>query len=122
MKKRILFAEDEKALQMIYREELEEEGYEVCFADNGQEALASFLEGKFDLVILDIRMPVMDGLEALSRLRIQPGKVPVLIHSSHTGYIDDPRSLLADGFIRKTVDLNELKAKIKELFGHINSK
>jgi CheY-like chemotaxis protein len=93
MKKRILFAEDEKALQMIYREELEEEGYEVCFADNGQEALTSFLEGKFDLVILDIRMPVMD-----------------------------PRSLLADGFIRKTTDLNELKAKIKELFGHINSK
>jgi two-component system, response regulator, stage 0 sporulation protein F len=122
LKKRILFAEDEKALQMLYREELEEEGYEVCFAGNGQEALTSFLEGKFDLVILDIRMPVMDGLEALSRLRIRPGKVPVLIHSSHTAYMDDPRSLLADGFIRKTTDLNELKAKIKELFGHINSK
>ena len=113
---------DEKALQMIYREELEEEGYEVCVIGNGQEALTSFLEGKFDLVILDIRMPVMDGLEALSRLRSRNGKVPVLIHSSHTEYRDDPRVLLANGFIRKTFDISELKAKIKELFGHVNSK
>jgi CheY-like chemotaxis protein len=117
MQKRILLAEDEKALQMLYREELEEEGYEVCAVGNGQEALKRFLEGEVDLVVMDIGMPVMDGLEALSRLRSRNGMVPVLIHSSHTKYMDDPRSLLADGFISKTIDLRELKAKIKELLG-----
>jgi CheY-like chemotaxis protein len=115
MKKKILLAEDEEALQMLYREELEEEGYEVFAVGNNQEALNRFPEGKFDLVVMDIGMPVMDGLEALNRLKRRNGMVPVLIHSSHTNYMDDPRSLLADGFISKTIDLRRLKDKIKEL-------
>lgn len=117
MRKKILLAEDEKALQILYREELEEEGYEVYTVGNGQEALNRFQEGTFDLVIIDLRMPVMDGLEALSRLRSQNEKVPVLIHSSHPEYENDPRSLLANRFIKKSGDLRELKAKIRELLG-----
>jgi CheY-like chemotaxis protein len=117
MGKRILLAEDEKALQMLYREELEEEGYEVFAVGNNQEALNRFPEGKFDLVVMDIGMPVMDGLEALTRLRRRNEMVPVLIHSSYMNYMDDPRSLLADGFIGKTIDLRELKAKIRQLLG-----
>ena len=62
VRRKILLAEDEEALQILYREELEEEGYEVYTVGNGQEVLKSIQEGRFDLVIIDIRMPVMDGL------------------------------------------------------------
>jgi CheY-like chemotaxis protein len=115
MKKRILLAEDEKILQMIYREELEEEGYEVRAVSNGREALDSLQEGGFDLVIMDIVMPVMDGLEALSRLKRQNGKVPVILHTSHDKFLEDTRVLLSDAVIRKGADLDALKKKITEL-------
>jgi CheY-like chemotaxis protein len=115
LKKKILIAEDEKVLQMIYREELEEEGYEVCVANNGQEALNRLDEEKFDLVLLDIVMPVMDGISVLDRVKARNRNFPVVLHTSHPNYADDPRSLLADAFIIKSGDLVDLKTKIKSL-------
>jgi CheY-like chemotaxis protein len=79
MKRNILLVEDEEILRMIYREELEEGGYKVQAVSNGQEALDSFRHGKFGLVVMDILMPVMDGLETLSFLKREYGKVPVIL-------------------------------------------
>jgi PAS domain S-box-containing protein len=114
-KRKILLGEDEQFLQRIYQEELGEAGYEVRVAGSGRQVLKMIAEEKFDLVILDIKMPVLDGLETLTRLRNENHNLPVLIHTSHGEFQDDPRSLLAQGFIRKTIDLGELKGKIHEL-------
>ena len=72
--KKILVVDDEESIRFLYKEELEEEGYVVECAGNGEEALEKLFVFKPDLISLDIKMPGMDGLEALKRMcRPQPG-------------------------------------------------
>ena len=73
MKKKILVVEDEESLRLLYEEELKAEGYEVLTAGNGREAIQQLETGKPDLVLLDIVMPVMDGM---SRVHWKPDAVP----------------------------------------------
>ena len=68
MKKKILVVEDEESLRLLYEEELKGEGYDILTAKNGREAIRQLETGKPDLIILDIVMPVMDGMEALGRI------------------------------------------------------
>ncbi len=117
MKKKILLVEDEDALRMLYGEELEGEGYEVLKARNGKEALQQFDQGRPDLVLLDIVMPVMDGIEALARMKEKKRDVPVILHTSHRQYQKDRRSQAADALIIKSSDLAEMKEKVRELLG-----
>ena len=113
--KKILVAEDEEGLRLLYKEELESEGYEVLTAQNGKEAIQQLEEGKPDLVILDIVMPVMDGMEALGRILGKERKIPIILNTSYSGYQQDFMSWAADAYVTKSVDLTELKEKIKKL-------
>ena len=81
MKKKILVVEDEEGLRLLYKEELEAEGYEVLTAGNGREAIQQLETGRPDLVILDIVMPVMDGMEALGFRCLLPRAVqaPIIV-------------------------------------------
>jgi two-component system response regulator (stage 0 sporulation protein F) len=116
MKKRILVVEDEEVLRFLYEEELKSEGYEVLTAGNGKEAVQKVEEGKPDLVILDIVMPVMDGIEALSPILGTERKIPIILHTSHAEYQEDFKSWAADAYVIKSSDLSELKATIRHLF------
>ena len=115
MTKRILVVEDEENLRKLYEEELQEEGYEVFTAGNGKEALQEFERLKPDLILLDIVMPLMDGIEALRKIREKDKKVPVVLHTSHPEYHLDPRSQAADEFILESGDLRDLKERINRL-------
>ena len=115
MKRRILLIEDDAALRMLYEDELGEEGYEVLSARDGKEGIRRYEQERPDLVVLDIVMPLMDGLEALSRLRRENGKVPVILHTPHDKYLEDARVSLADAVIMKGNDLGGLKKKINDL-------
>jgi len=115
MKKKILIVEDEEGLRLLYKEELETEGYEVLTARNGKEAIKILEEGKPDLVILDIVMPVMNGMEALGRILGKDKKIPIILNSSYPGYRQDFMSWAADAYVMKSADLEELKNKVKEL-------
>jgi two-component system response regulator (stage 0 sporulation protein F) len=117
MRKKVLLVEDEDALRMLYGEELEGEGYEVLKARNGKEALQQFDQGDPDLVLLDIVMPVMDGMETLARMKEKKSDIPVILHTSHRQYQKDRRSLAADALITKSSDLGEMKEKVRELLG-----
>lgn len=114
MKKKILVVEDEEGLRLLYQEELEAEGYEVVTARNGKEAIEK-LEVKPDLIILDIVMPVMDGMEALGRILGKDRKIPIILNTSYPGYQQDFMSWAADAYITKSADLEELKRKVREL-------
>jgi len=115
MKKKILVVEDEEGLRLLYKEELEAEGYEVLTAQNGREAIQQLEEGKPDLIILDIVMPVMDGMEALGRIVGKERKIPIILNTSYPGYRQDFMSWAADAYVTKSTDLGELKDKVREI-------
>ena len=115
MKKKILVVEDEEGLRLFYEEELKEEGYEVLTARNGKEAIQRLEEGSPDLIILDIVMPVMDGMEALGRIVGKERKIPIILNTSYPGYQQDFMSWAADAYVTKSADLGELKKKVREL-------
>jgi len=115
LSQRILLAEDDEGLRLLYREELQAEGYDVVTACNGKEAIHELEQGPFDLVILDIVMPEMDGIEALGRIIGKHRKIPVILHTSHADYRRDFMSWAADAYLMKSSDLTELKQKVKEL-------
>jgi len=88
---------------------------EVLTAGNGREAIQQLEIGEPDLIILDIVMPVMDGMETLGRIVSKERKIPVILNTSYSGYQQDFMSWAADAYVTKSADLNELKKKIREL-------
>ena len=115
MQKRILVVEDEAALRLAYEEELKVEGYEVLTARNGKEALSRLKREKPDIIILDIIMPEMGGMEALIRILGEERNIPIILHTSYPEYKRDLMSWGADAYIMKSADLKELKEKVREL-------
>ena len=82
MKRRVLVADDEVSIRHLYKRELVKEGYDVLLASNGQEAIHQVQSERPDLVILDIRMPGMDGIQVLSRILEENNELPVIINSA----------------------------------------
>jgi len=113
--KRILLVDDDPVQRLVCRKELENDGYQVVPAADGLEAIACLKKEKVDLVVLDIRMPQMDGMEVLGKLLfLQPG-LPVVLYTAFDSYRDNFLSWAADAYILKSPDITELKTKIKEL-------
>ena len=80
---KILIVEDDEAQRFLYYEELVEEGYEVVLAKNGLEALKCLEGSPFDLIVLDIRMPVMNGTETLPKIVNRYKGIPVVLHTAY---------------------------------------
>ncbi len=116
-KKKIMVVDDEEAIRMLYEEEFDDEGYDVVSCSNGNEALEIFEKEKPDIVILDIAMPGMSGLEVLSKIKEKSPKTPVIMSTAYSHYKDDFYTYVADAYIVKSPDLTELKDKVKELLG-----
>jgi DNA-binding response OmpR family regulator len=113
----ILVVEDDRNQRGLYEEELKDEGYDVVTAADGREALAVAEQRRPSLVILDINMPVMDGLDTLSRLLEHDSKIPVIINTAYASYQDSFTSWSADAYVVKSSDLTELKNTVKRLLG-----
>ena len=113
--KTILVVDDDEAIRTLLQEELEDEGYKVLIAINARDALKMVAAEPLDLVILDIRMPGMDGLEALPRILGIKEALPVILNTAYSQYQESFMSWAADAYVVKSSDLTELKMKIKEL-------
>jgi DNA-binding response OmpR family regulator len=95
--------------------ELQDEGYEVDQASNGKEAFEKVKNNRYDLVILDIRMPEMDGIEALGKILSRDKKIPIIIYTAYSNYKSNFMTWTADAYITKSSNLDELKRKIQEI-------
>ena len=113
--KTVLVADDELSIRKLYERELGREGYNIVFANNGQEAIKVARESIPDLVIMDIRMPGMDGLEAMGRILEDNNQVPVVINTAFSSYQDSFLSWCADAYVTKSADLTELKDTVRNL-------
>ena len=114
--KSILIVDDEEGIRSLYTSEFAEEGYNMHAVSSGEEAL-KFVDTNqdVDLVILDIKMKDLDGLEVLESLRTKTNRVPIILNSAYSTYKNNFTSWLADAYLVKSSDLAELKAKVKEL-------
>ncbi len=116
-KARLLVVDDEENIRFLFKEELEEEGYSVDVASNGLEALDKIKQAAFDLVILDIKMPGMNGIEALNEIKNMNKSLPVILCSAYGEFKQDFSSWASDGYVVKSADTKELKQTIKNLLG-----
>jgi DNA-binding response OmpR family regulator len=111
---RILLVDDEQAVQTLLTYPLRKEGYEVIGAVDGQEALDRFAEQRFDLVVLDIMLPKLDGIEVCRRLRTR-SQVPIIMLTAKGDEIDKVVGLEmgADDYITKPFSVREFRSRVK---------
>ncbi|MBM4055584.1 MAG: response regulator [Planctomycetes bacterium] len=111
----ILLVEDDKNQILLYEQEIAIEGYKVVTAMNGLEAIEKARNYKPDLVVMDINMPKMDGIESMCRILSEHRNIPIIINTAYSNYQNNFMTWSADAYIIKSSDLKELKDKIKEL-------
>jgi CheY-like chemotaxis protein len=114
---RLLVVDDEESLRLLFKEELEDEGYGVELASNGLEAVEKVRSSPFDAVIMDIKMPVMDGIQALGEIKKIRKDQRVILCSAYGEYRQDFSSWISDGYVVKSADMSELKETIRRIIG-----
>jgi DNA-binding response OmpR family regulator len=112
---RILLVDDEQPIQTLLSFPLQRDGYDVVAAADGREALARFSEQVFDLVVLDLMLPRMDGLEVCRRLRAKGETVPIIMLTAKSDEIDKVLGLElgADDYITKPFSMREFRSRVK---------
>jgi DNA-binding response OmpR family regulator len=114
---KILCIDDDLSLLQLYKEELSEAGYQVVLAKDGKEGLSKFEKEKPNIVIMDIRMPVMDGIETLTAMLGKDRQVPVILNTAYPQYKENFMTWGAEAYVVKSSDLTELKKTIREVLG-----
>jgi two-component system KDP operon response regulator KdpE len=118
----VLVADDDAPILRLVRAKLQADGYAVVTAMNGQEAIEVFEREQPDIIVLDMMMPVMDGLEAMKRIR-QESTVPIVFLTARTSGADKVRSLDsgADDYVTKPFDPDELSARIAAVLRRVST-
>ncbi len=112
---KVLCVDDDLTLLNLYKIELSEEGYKVILAKDGKEALLKFVQEKPDVVVMDIRMPVMDGIQTLTAMLGRNRQIPVILNTAHPQFRENFMTWGAEAYVLKSSDLTELKQKIREV-------
>ncbi|KHE91810.1 MAG: response regulator [Candidatus Scalindua rubra] len=111
----ILWMEGNKNQRLLYEQEFRLEGYDILTAPNGNKALIKIRRQRPDIIIMDVYMPKMGGIEAMGKILNEYRDVPIIIYTAYNNYKDNFMSWAADAYIVKSSDLTELKSKVKEL-------
>jgi two-component system response regulator (stage 0 sporulation protein F) len=115
--KTILVVDDEPNVRRLIAETMNDEGYKVRTAGNGYEALAIIENESIDLVILDIKMPKLDGIGTLGKIREFKKDLPVILNTAYGEYkTSDYHTWVADAVVQKSSTLDELLDAINKIF------
>lgn len=116
MNNRILLMEDDTDIAEMVKDYISKEGYNITLAENGAEGLEKFKQERFDLILLDIMMPIMDGYETLGKIR-EFSKVPVIMLTARGTQMDKVIGFNkgCDDYVVKPFDLVELTLRIKAI-------
>ena len=106
---KILVVDDDPHILQLYKEELQEDGYEVVTASNGAEAMEVFEKENPDLVTLDILMPDIDGITVLRRMKELRPRMPIIMSTAYD-YRDDFAVWASEAYLVKSADLSEMKS------------
>ncbi|NMD38094.1 MAG: response regulator transcription factor [Christensenellaceae bacterium] len=122
MAKRILLVDDEPLIIKGLKYTLEQDGYETESAFDGEEALSKFFASEFDLVLLDVMLPKMDGITVCQRIR-EHSNVPIIMLTAKGEDMDKILGLEygADDYMTKPFNILEVKARIKTIMRRMNS-
>ncbi|MBD3160720.1 MAG: response regulator [Candidatus Eisenbacteria bacterium] len=110
---KLLIVDDDPNLLRLYREELEEEGYEVEVAAGAREAVEAFDRTSFDCVVLDVQLAEGNGLALLRRFLDLRTEVPVVLNTAYAFFKNDFSTWSAAAYVVKSSDLSELKAVVR---------
>ena len=111
---KVLCVDDDPSLLVLYYDELAGEGYKVILAKDGKEALMKFEKESPDIVVMDIRLPVMDGIQTLTAMLGKDRHIPIILNTSYSQYQENFLTWGAEAYVIKSSDLTELKQKIRE--------
>ena len=114
---RILVVEDESSIAQAVSSQLQHSGYEVKVTVNGQEALAAIAQQEFDLILLDLVMPGIDGFSVLTQLQQQRNKTPVIVMSNLNQQMDIKMAKelgAEDYFVKAITPLGQLEKEVKK--------
>jgi two-component system response regulator (stage 0 sporulation protein F) len=112
---KILCVDDDQTILQLYEEEFSEDGYEVVLAANGKEALIKYQTELPQLVIMDMRMPEMDGIEALNAILGKDRQASIIINTAFPQYRENFKTWGAETYLIKSSDLSKLKQKVREV-------
>ncbi len=112
---KVLIVDDEPHLRLLYETELSRAGYETLTASTAAQGLEYVQTMDPDLVILDIRMPGMDGIEALQRILDRDKRVPVILNTAFSSYRDNYLTWAADAYVTKSSDVTELLTTVRDV-------
>jgi len=110
---RIIIVDDEEHIRSLYKLELEDEGHEVLALETGKGLSEKIKEFDPGVIILDIKMVDVSGLDVLQQVRDEFYNLPVILCSAYGSYKGDLKSVAADYYVVKSSDLTELKEKIR---------
>lgn len=113
--KTILIADDDPNLALLYEQELTDEGYQVAVVHDARAAISYVQKDPPDLLVLDVRMPGMDGIEALNRILGINNRLPVILNTAYSNHKDNYLTWSADAYVVKSSDLSELKQAIRDI-------
>ena len=119
MNKKILIVEDSKSYLLIISQKLTEEGFDVVTAENGEEGLVAVKNEKPDLILLDIDMPVMDGITMSKELKKTGNEAPIifLTNMGDLKHISDATETAADYIIKSDLNTEGIVVRVKERLG-----
>ncbi len=114
-KKKLLIVEDDENQRRLYEVTFKRDGYDVVVAADGTEAIEKARRDKPDLIVMDIRMPRRDGIDAMQKILGEDKHVPIVINTAYPSHQQNFMTWAADAYVIKSADLSKLRETVKEV-------